>query len=160
MIGMGSWICRKMGIYWDLPPLYIIVWQLMSCSLTWDFYRFMILRLLCFLANVWNWDEKGRVGWLNEWWSWLNRENVPPWFFTTAPQKKDGNQLGWKWSSEPQPLAEASWKSRQLTSISHVLSSIFKIHMLYRNWLDFASLLILLSHRHVPVHLIFLVAPR
>jgi hypothetical protein len=41
--------------------------------------------------------------------------------------------------SEPQLLAEASQKSRQITAIPHVFSSIFKSHMrftlLYCNYL-------------------------
>ena len=65
MFEMGSWICQTM--------------QLIFCFLTWD---------------LWFWDYRvfGRFGWLNEWWSWLNRE-LPPWIFTTL--KKTWREPTW-----------------------------------------------------------------
>ena len=86
MFEMGSWICQTM--------------QLIFCFLTWD---------------LWFWDYRvfGRFGWLNEWWSWLNRE-LPPWIFTTL-KKHDGNQLGRKWSSE---MFWTSTSSRGLSKIA------------------------------------------
>ena len=57
-----------------------MIWQLKTVVV---FYmRFMILRLPFLRANFWNQDERGRVRWLKEWWSWLNGE-LPPWILTT-----------------------------------------------------------------------------
>lgn len=77
MFEMGSWICQIM--------------QLFFCFFN---MRFIILRLPCFRANLWNWDERGRFGWLNEWWSWLNRE-LPSWIFTTLYKQKSWQEPTW-----------------------------------------------------------------